>query len=189
MRRDEVRGDELHMNLKYLILVMALGAGPLLAADTEKPVRRSAKAPARSQTGVAGPQGGLATFERVLTDEQRQKLREATQANAANIRGKQQEAFKLRRELQEAALAGRTTEAEIKQKSELIAKLEGEALAARMNAIAQIAATLTAEQKQKIKEMSEPVPPVRPGLGAGARTGAPPRLSREPAAPPPPPEK
>jgi Spy/CpxP family protein refolding chaperone len=167
-------------------MTLAIVASPLLAADAEKPVRRSAKALDRSQAGIAGPQGGVAAFERVLTEEQRQKLREATQANAEKIRGNQQAAIKLRRDLQEATLAGQANETEIKQKAEAIAKLEAEALAARMNAIAQIAATLTPEQKQKIKEMSQQVRPVRPGLGAGARTGDAPRLSREPAAPPPP---
>jgi Spy/CpxP family protein refolding chaperone len=174
------------MILARLFLVLAIGASPMLAADAEKPVRRSAKALARTQTGVAGPQGGVAAFERVLTDEQREKLREATRANVGKIRGNQQEAIKLRRDLQEAVLGGRANEAEIQQKAEAISKLEAEALAARMNAIAQIAATLTPEQKQKIKEMSQQVRPVRPGLGAGARTGEAPRLSREPAAPPPP---
>jgi Spy/CpxP family protein refolding chaperone len=174
------------MILTRWFLVLAIGASPLLAADAEKPVRRSAKALARTQAGVAGPQGGVAAFERVLTVEQREKLREATRANVEIIRGNQQEAIKLRRDLQEAVLGGRANEAEIQQKAEAISKLEAEALAARMNAIAQIAATLTPEQKQKIKEMSQQVRPVRPGLGAGARTGEAPRLSREPAAPPPP---
>jgi Spy/CpxP family protein refolding chaperone len=174
------------MILTRLFLVLAIGASPMLAADAEKPARRSAKALARTQTGVAGPQGGVAAFERVLTDEQRKKLREATRANTGKIRGNQQEVLKLRRELQEAALAGQANEAEIKEKAEAISKLEAETLAARMNAIAQIAATLTPEQKQKIKEMSQQVRTVRPGLGAGARTGEAPRLAREPAAPPPP---
>ena len=93
------------MNLTPLFLALAVAASPLLAADPEKPVRRSTKALDRSQAGIAGPQGGVAAFERVLTEEQRQKLREATQANAETIRGNQQAAIKLRRDLQEATLA------------------------------------------------------------------------------------
>ncbi len=174
------------MNSTWPFLVLFLAAGPSFAGEAEKPVRPAAKALARNPAGVAGPQGGVAAFERVLTDDQRRKLREAMQENASKTRATQQEAIKLRRELQEAVLNGEAGEAVIKQRTEAIAKLEAEALAARMTAIAAIAGTLTPEQKEKIKEMSGPTRPLRSGLGAGSRAVDAPRLHREPAAPPPP---
>ena len=81
-------------------------------------------------------------------------------------------------------MTGEATDALIKEKSEAIAKLDAEVLAARMSAMAKIAGTLTAEQKEKIKEMGTQMRAGRPGLGAGPRDPAPP--VREPAAPPPP---
>jgi Spy/CpxP family protein refolding chaperone len=92
----------------------------------------------------------------------------------------------LRRELQEAVVSGKADDSFIKQKSEAIAKLEAEILAARMSAMAKVAATLTPEQKEQIKEASEQLRTARPGLGAGGREGTAPRAPREPAAPPPP---
>jgi Spy/CpxP family protein refolding chaperone len=108
------------------------------------------------------------------------------QADAKTLRANQQESAKLRRELREAVLSGSADEAAIRQKSEAIAKLDGELLAARMAALAKVAATLTPEQKEKIKEVSKPPRNARPGLGAGRRDGDALRPPPEPAAPPPP---
>jgi Spy/CpxP family protein refolding chaperone len=168
-----------------LFLVGLVAATPLFAADSEKP-GRPAKSAARLPAGIAGPQGGAAAFERVLTPEQRQKLREANQARTGKIRAGQEEALKLRRELQEAVLNGQASEEVIQSRTAAIARIEAEGLAARMSALASVAGTLTPEQKEKIKEMSASMRPVRPGLGAGARNSDGPRLNREPAAPPPP---
>jgi len=158
----------------------------LFAAEPAPTPRRPAApdTPNRPQTGMAGPAVGMGAFDRVLTDEQRQKLREYTQASSEKSRATQMESLKLRRELQESVMNGDATEAAIKQKSEAIAKLDAEVLAARMSAMAKVAVTLTAEQKQKIKETSTQMRTARPGLGAGPREAAPP--VREPAAPPPP---
>lgn len=96
------------------------------------------------------------------------------------------EAIQLRRELQESVLAGEADDVAIRQKSEAIARLETEALAVRMSALARIAATLTPEQKQKIKEMSAQARPVGRGRRVAQRNASP--ATREPAAPPPPQE-
>jgi Spy/CpxP family protein refolding chaperone len=185
MRLSEALKDLSNMTARFLFLGCLITANVLMGADPEKPARPAAKSAARP-AGIAGPQGGVAAFERVLTPEQRQKLREATQANAGQIRASQEEALKLRRELQDAVLNGQAGEGMIESKSQAIAKLEAEALAARMKALAAVAGTLTAEQKEKIKETSASTRPARPGLGAGSRNPDAPRLNREPAAPPPP---
>jgi len=174
------------MKAKTILLVSVLCAAPLFAADEQQPPRRPVDGPARAQAGFGGPLSSLGAFERVLTDEQRQKLREYTRENSEKARVSQQEAMKMRRELQESVLGGQADEAAIKQKSEAIAKLEAEVFAARLYAMAKVAATFTPEQKEKIKELGEQMRSQRPGLGAGPRDGEPPRTPREPAAPPPP---
>jgi len=173
------------MKPKILLFASLLLTSQLIAAEA-KPARRAANAPKRPQAGLAAPPGDAGKFERVLNDEQRQKLREYIQANGEKLRARRQETVKLRRELQDAVISGQADEAAIKEKSEAIARLEGEMLSARMNALAKVAATLTAEQKEKIKEMSEQVRAARPKSGAGLRKGTAPLGPPEPAAPRPP---
>lgn len=173
------------MKAQLCLLTSSMLAIRLFAAEPAAPPRRAtvAEPPNRPQTGIAGPAAGMAAFDRVLTDEQRQKLREHTQASSEKTRATQMESLKLRRELQESVMNGSANESLIKEKSDAIGKLDAEVLAARMSAMAKVAATLTPEQKEKIKEMSTQARAARPGLGAGPRDAAPP--AREPAAPPP----
>ena len=174
------------MKVSLYLFASLLLAVRLFAADPATTPRRPAPGdiPNRPQAGMAAPAVGMGAFDRVLYDEQRQKLSEYTQASAEKSRTSQMESLKLRRELQESVMTGEATDALIKEKSEAIAKLDAEVLAARMSAMAKIAATLTPEQKEKIKEMGTQMRATRPGLGAGPRDPAPP--AREPAAPPPP---
>jgi Spy/CpxP family protein refolding chaperone len=169
--------------MKTILLLFACGllVCQLHAAGAEKPARRAGAKPGR---GLAGPPGG-AGLERVLTDEQRQKMRESMKAGGEKLREAQQQMMNARRELQEAVLSGKANEAFIKEKADLIGKLEGEQLRARMTALAKVAETLTSEQRDKLKEMGEQARSERPRPGRGPRgegTSAPP----EPAAPPPP---
>jgi Spy/CpxP family protein refolding chaperone len=173
------------MTTTILLLAAALLALPLVAADDDKAPRRPNDGARRTQAGFGGPLSSTVSFEQVLTPEQRQKLREYTQANGEKARASQQQAVQMRRELQEAVLSGQASEATIKEKTESIAKLESEVFAARLNAMAKVAATFTPEQKEKIKELGEQMRAGRSGLGAGPREGSPPSAPREPAAPPP----
>ena len=166
------------------LLTLQLGA-----ADAPNPARRPANAgggPAnRPALGQAGQGGGPAAFERVLTDEQRQKVRELMQAQGGDVRENLQQLARLRRELNEAVFSGKADEKFIQEKTDAIAKLDAEQLRARMMALSKVAATLTTEQREKIKEMGEQLRAARPGLGAGPHGGEAPR-PQEPAAPPPP---
>jgi Spy/CpxP family protein refolding chaperone len=173
------------MKVKALLFASSfLAVQGLTAADA--PPAAGGRVEGRPPAGLGGALAGGGGFERVLTDEQRQQLREHTQASSVKTRASQQESLKLRRELQESVMAGTASEATIKEKTETIAKLESEVLAARMTAMSKVAATLTPEQKEKIKQMSEQMRNSRPGLGAGPREVDAPRPPREPAAPPPP---
>ncbi len=157
-------------------------AGVLLAADERPPRRPATEGAPRPLRGEAG---GFPGLERVLTDEQRETLREHMQAGGKALRAAQQELMQLRSELNEAVLAGKATAAVIKEKTEAIAKLDAEQLRARMTALSKIAATLSEEQREKLKDLGEQLRAGRPGLGAGPREGEAP-VRREPAAPPPP---
>ena len=165
------------MSLKLIALVMSALAVPLIAADEKKPLRRAAAANA----GLSG----LASFEQVLTEEQRRQMREFIQQQGPDFRENFRQLAELRRELQEAALSGQVDEKLIKEKTEAIAKLEAEQLRVRTLALAKVAPSLTPEQRQKIKQINERIRAERPGLGAELRERDVPRQG-DPAAPPPP---
>jgi Spy/CpxP family protein refolding chaperone len=152
----------------------------LIAADNAKPTRRG------PVDGANRPGAAVGAFEQILTDEQRREFREQMRASAGKTHSSQQELAKLRHELQEGVFNGKATEEFIKAKTEAIAKLDAEVLAARMNAMAKIVPSLTPEQKEKLKELTVQLRNARPGLGAGRRNAEGPPPPREPAAPPPP---
>jgi Spy/CpxP family protein refolding chaperone len=169
------------MKAKTVLLLSLVCASSLVAADENRPARRGPDGAVRAQSGFGGPLSSVGAFEKVLTEEQRQKLREYTQANSEKARSSQQEAMKMRRELQEAVLNGEADEAAVKQKTDAIAKLEAEVLAARLSAMAKVAATFTPEQKQKVRELGEQMR-ARGAAGRERQAGT----AGEPAAPAPP---
>ena len=172
------------MRVQFLWLILALATAQLVAADAEKGARRKASGKAAKQQ-LPRPAAGFG-FEQILTEEQRQKLREHVQAQAETLRENRQRTLKLRRELQEAVLNGAADEAAIRQKTEVIGKLEAEALTARVTALSKIAADLTPEQKEKIRELGKSSRLARPGLGGGRHGDDVLLPPRQPAAPPPP---
>jgi len=160
--------------IAMMVLAFAVQAG---AADAKKAERRAALAGAGAK--------GLSSFEQVLNDEQRKQVREFMQQQGADFRENVLKLAELRRELQEAAFSGKADEKFVKEKTEAIAKLDAEQLRVRTLALAKVAATLTPEQREKIKDISERVRAERPGLGARLRDKEVPRKG-DPAAPPPP---
>ena len=166
------------MKAKLIAILAVTLAVPLSAADAEKKAQRRAAAEA-----VRGK--APAMFEQVLTDEQRQQVREFMAGQGTDFRENVQKLAQLRRELHEAALNGKADEKFIKEKTEAIAKLDAEQLRVRTLALAKVAASLTPEQRQRIKEMGDRIRAERPGLGAGLREKEVLRKG-DPAAPPPP---
>jgi Spy/CpxP family protein refolding chaperone len=167
---------------RILVLAAALSTTALLAADD---VENSARRPG-ADGRVALPGNSPGSFERILTDEQRQQIRAFIQAEGAPLREHQQKASQLRRELQEAAFNGKADAKMVKQKVDEIAKLEAEQLRVRTMALVKVAGSFTPDQRQKVKEMTERLrAPSRPPLGGGQREGEALRKA-EPAAPPPP---
>lgn len=175
------------MKSSFVFFTVAVLALQLHAADAEKPGRPANAEAARRPALAGGAAGGPVAFERVLTEEQRQQMREFSQVQGAPMRENQQQAVQLRRELQEAAFNGQADAKFVKEKTDKIARLESEQLRVRTMALAKVAASFTPEQRAQIKEMTERVNAVRAPLGGGKREGegeAPRR--REPAAPAPP---
>jgi Spy/CpxP family protein refolding chaperone len=166
------------MTAKLIAIFAVTLAVQLSAADAAKKAQRRAAAEA---DGGKAP----ATFEQVLNDEQRKQVREFMLEQGADFRENVQKLAQLRRELQEAAFDGKADEKFIREKTEAIAKLEAEQLRVRTLALAKVAASLTPEQRQRIKEMSERIRAERPGLGARLREKEVPRKG-DPVAPPPP---
>ena len=164
------------MTAKLIAIVALTLAAQLSAADANKALRRNvAEAVGANKSG----------FEQVLTDEQRKQVREFMLGQGVDFRENIQELAQLRRELQEAALNGKADEKFIKEKTEAIAKLDAEQLRVRTLALAKVAASLTPEQREKIKKISDRIRAERPGLGAGLREKEVLRKG-DPAAPPPP---
>jgi Spy/CpxP family protein refolding chaperone len=175
------------MKTFLLFSIVTILAASLHAADGEK-TSRAEKADVPRRPGAAGAAGGPVAFERVLTDAQRQQMREFIQAQGADLRESQQKALQLRRELQEAAFSGKADDKFVKQKTDEIAKLDAEQLRIRTLALAKVAASFTDEQKAQVKEMTERVNAARAPLGGGlrGRDGEEAPRRRDPAAPPPP---
>src|SRR5688572_11566278 len=99
------------MKTKLLLLALVFLTVRLAAADAEKPGRRATAGRPAVKRELPRAAAGIGGFEQVLTDEQRQKLREYTRASGEKLRASQQEAMKARRELQEAVLNGEVDEA------------------------------------------------------------------------------
>ena len=170
------RNKNKFMKTQLWLMAALLLVGRSMAADA-KPARRLAREQAMAPAGAMG-------FERVLTDAQRQQMRDYIQEQTPDFRESMQKLGQLRRELQEAVLAGKADEKVIKEKTDAIGKLESEQLRVRMAALAKVASTFTADQKEKIKEMSERPRAARPGLRPRRADGEAPGKA-EPAAPPP----
>lgn len=155
--------------LTSMLLVGALAGLP--AADGEKTPRQPAAQ--RAATGA----GGADAIERILTEDQRQEMREFVRSQGGSFLRDMQQMSELRRELMESALNGKATESWVREKTQAIARLEAEQLTVRTLALAKVAGSLTDEQRTKIKELSERL--------RSPRAEAVPR-QREAAAPPPP---
>src|SRR5688572_23941687 len=133
------------MTAKLMFIAALMLVVQVSAADAKKGLRRAAKEGVGAKAPVA--------FEQVLTDEQRKQVREFMLGQGTDFRENVQELAQLRRELQEAALNGKADEKFIEEKTEAIAKLDAEQLRMRTLALAKVAASLTPEQREKIKKI------------------------------------
>lgn len=154
--------------MKLCLLVPALAATLLFAADSsaqpnpERPYREGAPAgegrrlqrpPQDMQPG--GPGGfrgsqGLPVMEQVLTEDQRDSMRQAMEAQRETMRGLQEKIRDARKALMTAALAEDYNEAKVKARALEVAKLEAEIAVIRLKALAEVQPALSKEQLDKI---------------------------------------
>ena len=131
----------------------------------------------RFQPGPGGP-----NMERVLTEEQRQSMRDIMSAQREEMRGIQEKMRTARQELLKAALAETLDEDVVRAKALVVAKLEAEMTVLRVKAIAQVLPPLSEEQVEQI--LNPPMPNQmqrrdgEPGPGEG-RGNRPPRGPRD----------
>jgi Spy/CpxP family protein refolding chaperone len=113
------------------------------------------------QALAQAPAGGRPAA--VLTDDQRTKLREASQALQAELTPLNEKLAAAQKEVLKAALAKDADEKTVRAKVEAVAKIQTDIAVLRLKAVKQIAPTLTDEQRTQRE--------TRPGMGYNMRLG------------------
>lgn len=186
-----------------LALAAALGLqfAPPAQAQTEpdRPSRPNPPAGEARRGQPGGPDGfrggpgqGLPGMERVLTEDQRDSLRQAMESQREKLRGLQEKIRDTRKALMTATLAAEFKDDAVKAKALEVAKLEAEVTVLRLKALSEVQPALSQEQVEKLLN-----PPQPRGLGpddggnrpANQRGNRPPRnLDGEPLPPNNPPQ-
>lgn len=141
-----------------------------------------------SRPGGAGP---MNIFFNVMTEEQRESFREATQGQRDKMRELEEKLREARKAVVEATVAEKIDEDGIRKKFMDAAKIDAELTVIRAKALSQIKPPLSKEQIEKIKN---PQPQEgTPGRGRDSRTGErtrpnPPQAGRDENDLPPPPK-
>lgn len=103
-----------------------------------------------------GPGQGLPLMEQVLTEDQRDSLRQTMEAQREKMRGLQEKIRDARKALMKAALAEEFKDDVVKAKALEVAKLEAEVSALRLKAFAEVQPALSPEQLEKILNPPQP---------------------------------
>lgn len=103
-----------------------------------------------------GPGQALPLMERVLTEEQRDSLRQAMESQREKMRGLQENIRAARQAMMKAALADEFKEDVVKAKALEVAKLEAEVGVMRLRALSEVQPALTEEQLEKILNPPQP---------------------------------
>jgi Spy/CpxP family protein refolding chaperone len=142
--------------------VIALNTGAVALAQPDPdgpPFRRpppgQERREERQQPGYQ-PERGLAMLGRVLTEEQRETLREAMQSQRDKMRGIEEKIREAHKELLKASLAEDFNEDVVREKALQVAKLDAELSVLRARALSKVQPPLSGEQIEKI--LNPPVP-------------------------------
>lgn len=128
------------------------------------------------------PVAGLPLMERVLTEEQRQSIREIMASQRETVRALQEKIRAARQDLLKASLAEPFDEATVRAKAQVVANLETDLTVVRAKALSQVQPPLSDRQ---IERMMNPPPadrmaPANGGPRPGDRPGErPPRDGRD----------
>lgn len=107
--------------------------------------------------GFRGGQGqGLPVMEQVLTEDQRDSLRQVMESQRETMRGLQEKIRDARKALMKAALTDEFKDEVVKAKALEVAKLEAEVTVMRLKAIAEVQPALSKEQLEKILNPPQP---------------------------------
>lgn len=110
--------------------------------------------------GQGGP--GMNLMERVLTDDQRDSMRQSLEANREKSREAMEKIREARKALNQAALADEFKENVVRAKALDVAKLEAELTVTRLKALSEVQPALSKEQLEQIMNP----PQFRPQAGA-----------------------
>ncbi len=149
--------------------------------DRPRPPERDRQQGERPGPGMQ-PGPGVALMERVLTEEQRESMRDIMKSQRERMQGIQEKIRAARKELLKASLAESFDEEVVRAKALVVAKLEADLTVLRAKAISQVQPPLSDEQ---IEQIMNPPPQDRfqPGNGEprpGDRRGnRPPRGPRD----------
>jgi len=178
-------------NALALASTLILSVSPLVQAqpNPDRPMRpdgpaREGRQPQRPQQGVppGGQQGGfrggqgLPMMEQVLTDDQRDSLRQVMESQRETMRAHQEKIRVARKAMMTAAFAADYKEEVVRAKALEVAKLEAELTVQRLKAIAEVQPALSKEQLDKILN---PQPPQ--GMGPGGDGQRPNRRPNRPS--------
>lgn len=126
-----------------------------------QPAGEARRGQSGDQPGFRGGQGqGLPLMERVLTEDQRDSLRQMMESQREKMRGLQEKIRDARKAMMQAALADDFKDDVVKAKALEVAKLEAEMTVMRLKAVAEVQPALSKEQLEKILN-----PPQPQGLG------------------------
>lgn len=126
------------------------------------------------QGGFRGGQG-LPMLEQVLTEDQRESIRQTMEAQREKMRGLQEKIRDARKAMMTAAFAEDYNEKKVRAKALEVAKLEADMTVLRLKAVAEVQPALSKEQLEKILN---PQPPQ--GMGSGGDGQRPNRRGNRP---------
>jgi Spy/CpxP family protein refolding chaperone len=142
--------------LRWFIVANLIGGS--LAALHAQPTSSSPAGPGRPGQLPAAAMGRLAPgYDRLmgeLTEEQRASLRIVMEAQREKVRDLEEKARAARKEVFEAGLAEKFDEAVVRQKATEVAKVDAEIIVLRVKAFSQMRPPLSAEQMQKLRNMT-----------------------------------
>lgn len=158
----------------YKRLLLSLATGLFFAVTIPAPAQPKPDQPdgppgagrrmLRPQQGnqPGGPGQGLPMMEQLLTEDQRDSMRQAMEAQREKLRGLQEKIRAARKALMTAALEDDFKEDAVRAKALEVAKLEADVSVLRLKALAEVQPALSKEQLEK---MLNPPPPQgkRPG--------------------------
>jgi Spy/CpxP family protein refolding chaperone len=155
--------------LSVLLVTGLLGTLIVTAAEStgDAPARER---PARADR-PAGGAGGAPFRGAMLTDQQREVMRESMQTHAPELRKLTEKMRAAEKELMQAIMAEKQDEKVIREKAEAVAKIQVEETMLRAKMFAPVVPTLTQEQREQFENSPLALRMMGGGFGGGMRGG------------------